>query len=137
MLGCITKRVDTTRVVLAWIFALTCIYITVSVVGACVVTSTAGVSWNLQFTVSFLGKAVSVFDGTHATTTLIEVHSSFEGTNTMAGLVNAETLINGTWNTVIVEIESISGLAYTFTVLVSNEALVDTAERFCEANIKS
>lgn len=137
MLSCITYRVDATRVVFAWIFALTYIYITVTVVRALVVASTAGRSWILWFTVAFLGKAVSVFDGTHATTSLVEVHSTLEGTHAMAGLIYTEAFINGTWNAVIVEIKGKTGLAHTFTVLVANKTLVDTAEGFCEANRKS
>lgn len=132
----VTQSVDATRVVLAWIFALTCIYVTETIVGAFVVTGTAGCSRIFRFTVAILGKAVSMFDGTYATTTFVKVHATFECTSTMAGLVNAETLIDGAWNTIIVEIKGISGLAHTFTVLVANEALVDTTERFCEANMK-
>lgn len=109
MLGGVTQRVDATRVVLAWIFTLMCIYITITVVRALVVTRTAGGSWILWFTVAILGEAVSVLHGTHTTTALVEVHSTFESTNAMAGLVNAEALIDSTWNAVVVEIKGIAG----------------------------
>lgn len=99
----------------------------VFVVVTIIISGTFGIiSLFLRYTITVRCQLIAMLHWTCAAAAFIDNQTPFEGTHAMAGFVNAESLFNGTWGAIIVQVKGIAWRADAFAIRSTNVALIES-----------